>query len=123
MRRLAWVIAVGALAGVAVFLWPRRPAVPPGPIPRIDVHTHVPPYGLPMLHALMDRYGIAHVVNLSGMWPGYGLDIQLELLAHLRRESFTVFRTAAVGLHAPQRQHPAQAVELGPRFLPGTYDP
>jgi predicted TIM-barrel fold metal-dependent hydrolase len=78
VRRFTLVIAVACAAGAAVLLWPRQPAVPPGPIPKIDVHTHVPPFGVPMLHALMDRWGIAQVVNLSGMWPGHGLEVQLE---------------------------------------------
>ena len=41
------------------------------------MHTHVAPYGLPLLHALMDRYGVTHVVNLSGLSPGHGLEVQL----------------------------------------------
>jgi len=89
VRRVALVVTLGTVVGGVVLLWPRQPPVPPGPIPRIDVHTHIAPDGLLMLHGLMDRYGVSHVVNLSGRWPGYGLEMQLE--AARRSGRITVF--------------------------------
>ena len=41
-----------------------------GRLPRIDVHTHIGPDGIDRALALMDRWGIDGVVNLSGMYPG-----------------------------------------------------
>jgi predicted TIM-barrel fold metal-dependent hydrolase len=39
-------------------------------IPRIDVHMHIGPDGIDRAVALMDKWGIAGCVNLSGMYPG-----------------------------------------------------
>jgi len=68
----------------------RAQPAPPAPspaaarvrLPRIDVHTHVgpEPETLARLSALMDRWGIDGVVNLSGMYPGppeHMLEMQL----------------------------------------------
>lgn len=60
---------------------------------RIDVHVHVSPDGVPRLTRLMDRYGIAHAVNLSGGTPLAGLDDQLRAAGDQRR--LTVFCTLA----------------------------
>ncbi|HME91753.1 MAG TPA: amidohydrolase family protein, partial [Myxococcaceae bacterium] len=46
--------------------------------PRIDVHTHIAPEAVPRAIELMDRYGIASAVNLSGGVPGRGLEEQLK---------------------------------------------
>jgi predicted TIM-barrel fold metal-dependent hydrolase len=51
---------------------------------RIDVHTHVGPDAIPRALALMERWGIDGVVNLSGMYPGPPrnmLETQLEAAA------------------------------------------
>jgi predicted TIM-barrel fold metal-dependent hydrolase len=51
---------------------------------RIDVHTHIGPDGIERALALMDRWGIDGVVNLSGMYPGpprQMLETQLEAAA------------------------------------------
>jgi predicted TIM-barrel fold metal-dependent hydrolase len=55
----------------------RRPPIaaegtaPPRPrYPAIDVHMHIAPGGIERTVALMDRWGIAGGVNLSGMYPG-----------------------------------------------------
>jgi predicted TIM-barrel fold metal-dependent hydrolase len=99
VRRIGLMVAVGAGIGAAVLLWPRRPEPPPGPIPKIDAHTHVAPFGIGLLHALMDRYGIAHVVNLSGMWPGHGLEEQL----HAARQSGRITVFCNLDWRAPER--------------------
>jgi predicted TIM-barrel fold metal-dependent hydrolase len=59
------------------------PAAAPRParLPRIDVHMHISPFGVERAVALMDRWGIDGVVNLSGMYPGPPrgmLEMQLE---------------------------------------------
>ncbi|MEK6608513.1 MAG: amidohydrolase family protein [Myxococcota bacterium] len=54
---------------------------PPPPIPRIDIHVHAGPASVARLVALMDTRGIAHAVNLSGMIPGGGLEVQLAAAA------------------------------------------
>jgi predicted TIM-barrel fold metal-dependent hydrolase len=49
--------------------------------PRIDVHTHLSPLGIERTVALMDRWGIDGVINLSGMYPGpprHMLEMQLD---------------------------------------------
>jgi predicted TIM-barrel fold metal-dependent hydrolase len=51
-------------------------------LPRIDVHTHVSPMALDRALALMDRWGIDGVVNLSGMSagpPNHLLEMQLDV--------------------------------------------
>src|SRR5262245_51665663 len=91
----AAVAALGLVAGAA--LWARhggdaRPAAGAGAktgsgsgnaerLPRIDVHMHVGPTSIERLLALMDRWGIDGIVNLSGMYPGPPnnmLETQLE---------------------------------------------
>jgi predicted TIM-barrel fold metal-dependent hydrolase len=55
--------------------------------PRIDVHTHIGPDAIERALALMDRWGIDGVVNLSGMYPGPPrrmLETQLEAAARAR---------------------------------------
>ncbi len=39
-------------------------------LPRIDLHVHVGPEGVERAIALMDKWGIDGIVNLSGMYPG-----------------------------------------------------
>ena len=63
------------------------PAGPPpasSRYPKIDVHMHIGPEGIPRAIMLMNRWGIAGGVNLSGMYPGpprHGLETQLEAAA------------------------------------------
>src|SRR5215472_5842539 len=45
---------------------------------KIDAHCHFPPEAAPRMIELMDRYGIASAVNLSGGVPGRGLEEQLK---------------------------------------------
>lgn len=51
---------------------------------RVDVHVHVEPGAVPRLLSLMDARGIDVAVNLSGGWPGMGLD---QTLADARRSN------------------------------------
>jgi len=39
-------------------------------LPRIDVHTHITPDGLPRALSMMGEWGIDGMVNLSGSFPG-----------------------------------------------------
>jgi predicted TIM-barrel fold metal-dependent hydrolase len=39
-------------------------------LPRIDVHMHIAPDGIPRAVRLMDEWGIDGGINLSGMYPG-----------------------------------------------------
>lgn len=62
---------------------PEVPA-PASRYPKIDVHMHIGPEGGPRAMALMNKWGIAGGVNLSGMYPGpprHGLETQLEVAA------------------------------------------
>ena len=58
-----------------------KPPPPPPKIVKIDAHTHFGPDSVPQLLRLMDRYGIDTVVNLSGSFPGGGLEDQLDAAA------------------------------------------
>lgn len=53
-------------------------------LPKIDVHMHIGPDAVERTLALMDRWGITGVVNLSGMYPGpprHMLETQLKAAA------------------------------------------
>jgi predicted TIM-barrel fold metal-dependent hydrolase len=83
-RRIGVAGATAALValGVAAYI-ARRPSRPPGAgrFPRIDMHMHISPFAIERAVALMDRWGIDGVVNLSGMYPGPPrnlLETQLE---------------------------------------------
>ena len=57
-------------------------AKPAKRLPRIDVHTHISPAGLERALAIMDRWGIDGMVNLSGGTPGpqrHMLETQLQI--------------------------------------------
>ncbi len=67
-----------------------RPQAPPPAararrvLPRIDVHMHIGPDSIGRATALMDKWGIAGGVNLSGMYPGPPramLEMQLKAAA------------------------------------------
>jgi predicted TIM-barrel fold metal-dependent hydrolase len=81
MWRALALVACLALAGC-------RCADKPSPVDagprlrRVDAHVHVEPAAVPRLVALMDAWGIDVAVNLSGGWPGQGLE---ESLAAARR--------------------------------------
>lgn len=44
---------------------------------KVDVHVHAPPEAIGTLLRLMDAHGIDRAVNLSGGWPGMGLERSL----------------------------------------------
>ncbi len=46
---------------------------------KFDVHVHVEPRAMRHLVQLMDSHGIARAVNLSGGWPGTGLEQSLQV--------------------------------------------
>ncbi len=83
---------LAAAAGLAALGAPacRKSDGPPPPgarFRRIDVHTHIGPDGIDRALALMDRWGIDGVVNLSGMYPGPPrrmLETQLQAAARAR---------------------------------------
>jgi len=64
-----------ALLASLVWACARAPAAPPR---KIDVHTHFGPDSVAHMIELMDRYGIDQVWNLSGGFPGGGLEEQLD---------------------------------------------
>jgi predicted TIM-barrel fold metal-dependent hydrolase len=75
MKRLGMIFLVlVAVAGCR----DRRPAVDPAlgrfTGKRIDAHLHVSNRGVDRLIALMDAHGIGHAVNVSGGFPGRGLE-------------------------------------------------
>lgn len=45
---------------------------------KVDAHVHVSPADVPRLVSLMDAWGIDVAVNLSGGWPGAGLEASLD---------------------------------------------
>lgn len=49
--------------------------------PVIDVHTHFDPEATPRIVATLDARNVRYAVNLSGGWPGHGLE---EALAQAR---------------------------------------
>ncbi|MBL8923798.1 MAG: amidohydrolase family protein [Myxococcaceae bacterium] len=62
----------------------RRDAGTPGRPRRVDVHVHVEPGAVPRLLSVMDARGIDVAVNLSGGWPGMGLE---QTVADARRSN------------------------------------
>ncbi|MDP1824355.1 MAG: amidohydrolase family protein [Archangium sp.] len=48
---------------------------------KVDLHVHASPRAVPRLLRLMDERGIDVAVNLSGGWPGAGLEEALEAAA------------------------------------------
>jgi predicted TIM-barrel fold metal-dependent hydrolase len=62
-----------------------KPATPPPPrFQRIDVHTHISPDGIERSLKIMNEWGIAGMINLSGMHPGpprHALETQLAAAA------------------------------------------
>ncbi len=79
-----WPVAIALVLLAATACRQREGAAGPGGLhryPRIDVHTHIGPDGIDRALALMDRWGIAGVINLSGMYPGpprHMLETQLQ---------------------------------------------
>jgi len=63
-------VPLGAAPATTVENAPTDAALPHPRFPAIDVHMHIVPGGIERTLALMDRWGIAGGVNLSGMYPG-----------------------------------------------------
>lgn len=59
----------------------RAPARPGGGLRAVDVHTHFGPQAADRTVELLARHGIDVAVNLSGMYPGGGLEEQLAAAA------------------------------------------
>lgn len=59
----------------------REPARPGGGLRAIDVHTHFGPEAADRAVRLLERHGIDVAVNLSGLYPGGGLEEQLAAAA------------------------------------------
>lgn len=60
---------------------PTATPTPPDAGPRfhkVDVHVHVDPEAVPRLVRLMNAHGIDVAWNLSGGWPGFGLEQSLD---------------------------------------------
>jgi predicted TIM-barrel fold metal-dependent hydrolase len=94
---------------------PSTPALAPhGRLPMVDVHVHLSPGGEERLFALMKKYGVSHVVNLSGGHPLGGLPRQIAA-AQSSGGRITVF----TGLGYEQAESPgygarmAQLVRMG----------
>ncbi|MEW5740962.1 MAG: amidohydrolase family protein [Myxococcota bacterium] len=62
---------------------------------KVDVHVHVDPAAVPRLITLMDTWGIDVAVNLSGGWPGAGLEESLAA-ARATRGRVVVFANPPV---------------------------
>jgi predicted TIM-barrel fold metal-dependent hydrolase len=78
---VARLIGLGGTAAVALVALLVRGSAPAQRLPRIDVHMHISPLGIERSLALMDRWGIDGVINLSGMYPGpprHMLEMQLD---------------------------------------------
>jgi predicted TIM-barrel fold metal-dependent hydrolase len=73
---------------------------PAGKPRKIDVHTHFGPTALPRVIALMDKYGLDAVVNLSGGSPGRGLE---EQMAAARQAPGRVYVFCNLDWREPQR--------------------
>ncbi|MCC6336336.1 MAG: amidohydrolase family protein [Myxococcales bacterium] len=85
MSRGAWLL-LGLFAAACTCR--EKPAARAEPIPaaadagprfrKVDAHVHVEPSAVPRLVSLMDAWGIDVAVNLSGGWPGAGLEESME---------------------------------------------
>jgi L-ascorbate metabolism protein UlaG (beta-lactamase superfamily)/predicted TIM-barrel fold metal-dependent hydrolase len=66
---------------------------------KVDAHVHVSPADVPRLVALMDAWGIDVAINLSGGWPGEGLEASVEA-ARSTNGRVVVFANPPVGAFA-----------------------
>lgn len=57
---------------------------------KFDVHVHAEPRAMAHLLSVMDAHGLSRAVNLSGGWPGMGLEQSLSVTA-LARGRVVVF--------------------------------
>ena len=99
------------------------PARPGGGLRAIDVHTHFGPDAADRAVEILGRHGIDVAVNLSGMYPGGGLEEQLAAAARHpgRIIVFTSPRWALVragpGYGATMAEELSRAAALGARGL------
>jgi predicted TIM-barrel fold metal-dependent hydrolase len=99
------------------------PARPRGGLRAIDVHTHIAPTAVDRAVELLAAHGIDTSVNLSGMYPGGGLEEQLAAAARHpgRVVVFTSPRWSRVtdgpGYGARMADDLSRAAELGARGL------
>lgn len=123
-------VALGALLVVTGLACTRdqdrhepAPARPAGGLRAIDVHTHFGPEAAERTVALLERHGIEVAVNLSGRYPGGGLEEQLAAAARHpgRIVVFTSPRWSRVlegaGYGARMAGDLADAARLGARGL------
>ena len=78
------------VAAVGVHCKPTASSETPAEPPRrprtvVDAHVHHGPHDVERLHAILDEVGVAWVLNLSGTWPGLGLEAQLRAAARSGR--------------------------------------
>ncbi len=78
---------------------------------KVDLHVHVSTAAIPRLLRLMDERGIDVAVNLSGGWPGAGLEESLAAAAPTRGR-VVVFANPPLHLLAYDLQPEALAQEL-----------
>jgi predicted TIM-barrel fold metal-dependent hydrolase len=79
---------------------------------KIDAHVHAPPAALPRLLRIMDERGIDVAVNLSGGWPGQGLEQSVEA-ARATNGRVIVFATPPI---VPDGEALAQELEVARRL-------
>jgi predicted TIM-barrel fold metal-dependent hydrolase len=63
---------------------------------KIDVHTHFSPAAAPRALQLMDAWGIDTAVDLSGGWPGHGLEETLAM-ARATPQRVVIFASPPIG--------------------------
>jgi predicted TIM-barrel fold metal-dependent hydrolase len=109
MSLLLAVLVVGAFAAGHQSKTTAPAPVPsaPGRVPMVDMHVHLQPGASTRLLALMKRYGIDHVVNLSG---GHPLGNLREQIAEARASGGKI--TVFSGFPYEQAQSPG----YGPRM-------
>lgn len=77
MRRAPRPLLLLFLAVVGLWACRRDERRPSAAYRKVDVHTHAAPDAVPHLLRVMDQWGIATAVNLSGGWPGEGLEASI----------------------------------------------
>ncbi len=78
---------------------------------KVDLHVHVSPAAIPRLLRLMEERGLDVVVNLSGGWPGAGLEESIAAAATTKGR-VVVFANPPLHLLAYDLQPDALAKEL-----------
>ncbi|MDP1918107.1 MAG: hypothetical protein Q8L14_17815, partial [Myxococcales bacterium] len=92
-----------------------REAPRASPLPRlrkVDVHVHAEPAAVPRLVQLMDARGLDVAVNLSGGWPGAGLEDALAAAKATNGRVIVFANPPLQLLRAPHVDVPALAEQL-----------